>query len=43
MNQELFAEQMWKALLEELYEGKIVSIFNRFPIISIDVSLFEFL
>jgi hypothetical protein len=28
MNQELFAEQMWKALLGELYEGKIVSTFK---------------
>jgi hypothetical protein len=28
MNQERFAEQMWKALLKELYEGKIVSTFK---------------
>ena len=29
VNQQLFAEQMWKALLGKLYEGKIVSTFIR--------------
>ncbi|OKO93058.1 hypothetical protein RA955_17415 [Geobacillus proteiniphilus] len=28
MNQQLFAEEMWKSLLDKLYEGKMVSTFK---------------
>ncbi|WPZ18216.1 hypothetical protein UM396_16955 [Geobacillus subterraneus] len=34
MNRQLFAEEMWKSLLDELYEGKIVSTFKGERVVS---------